>query len=56
MESFGVRFARALDERGPLCVGIDPHASLLEEWGVGDSVLGLGRFASTCVRVSLYFR
>jgi orotidine-5'-phosphate decarboxylase len=47
--SFGSRARAALDAYGPVCVGIDPHASLLEEWGVGDSVLGLGRFASTCV-------
>lgn len=27
MEPFGARLRRAMDERGPLCVGIDPHAS-----------------------------
>jgi len=47
--SFGARARAALDAYGPVCVGIDPHASLLEEWGVGDSVSGLERFASTCV-------
>jgi orotidine-5'-phosphate decarboxylase len=31
--------------RGPLCVGIDPHPGLLREWGVGDDVGGLERFA-----------
>jgi orotidine-5'-phosphate decarboxylase len=31
--------------RGPLCAGIDPHPGLLWEWGVGDDVAGLERFA-----------
>jgi len=47
--SFGSRARAALDAYGPVCVGIDPHAALLEEWGVGDSVGGLERFAATCV-------
>jgi orotidine-5'-phosphate decarboxylase len=49
MESFGVRFARALDERGPLCVGIDPHAGLLHAWGLPDTPDGLARFCDTVV-------
>jgi orotidine-5'-phosphate decarboxylase len=36
-----------MDARGPLCAGIDPHASLLEAWGLPDSVEGLERFALT---------
>jgi orotidine-5'-phosphate decarboxylase len=47
--SFGSRARAALDAYGPVCVGIDPHASLLEEWGVGDSIQGLEQFAATCV-------
>jgi orotidine-5'-phosphate decarboxylase len=47
--SFGARARAALDAYGPVCVGIDPHASLLEAWGVGDDVSGLERFAATCV-------
>ncbi len=47
--SFGSRSRAALDAYGPVCVGIDPHASLLEQWGVGDDVKGLERFAATCV-------
>lgn len=47
--SFGSRARAALDAYGPLCVGIDPHASLLEEWGVGDDVRGLEQFAQACV-------
>ncbi|AXE27651.1 orotidine-5'-phosphate decarboxylase [Streptomyces globosus] len=38
-----------MDERGPLCVGIDPHASLLASWGLDDDVAGLERFSRTVV-------
>src|SRR5690625_513464 len=44
---FGQRLAAAMDEHGPLCVGIDPHPGLLERWGAEDSVDGLRRFALT---------
>ncbi len=47
--SFGSRFDAARRAYGPLCVGIDPHASLLEQWGLPDSVHGLEQFAATCV-------
>ena len=43
--SFGARLRAAMDARGPLCAGIDPHASLLAGWGLPDSVEGLERFA-----------
>ncbi len=49
LEPFGARLRRAMDTRGQLCVGIDPHASLLAEWGVGDDVAGLERFTMTTV-------
>jgi orotidine-5'-phosphate decarboxylase len=48
-EPFGARLRHAMDERGPLCVGIDPHASLLTEWGLNDDVAGLERFSRTVV-------
>lgn len=35
--------------RGPLCAGIDPHPGLLREWGLGDDVAGLERFALDAV-------
>jgi orotidine-5'-phosphate decarboxylase len=47
--NFGKRLAQALDERGSLCVGIDPHPSLLQAWGLDDGPDGLARFADTCV-------
>jgi orotidine-5'-phosphate decarboxylase len=49
METFGARLHRAVGERGPLCVGIDPHAALLQRWGLADDVAGLERFAFTVV-------
>lgn len=49
LEPFGARLRRAMDERGPLCVGIDPHASLLLDWGLNDDVAGLERFSRTVV-------
>jgi orotidine-5'-phosphate decarboxylase len=42
---FGARLAAAMDEHGPLCVGIDPHASLLAAWGLRDDVDGLREFS-----------
>lgn len=48
-EPFGTRLRRAMDERGPLCVGIDPHASLLADWGLTDDIAGLERFTHTVV-------
>jgi orotidine-5'-phosphate decarboxylase len=38
----------AVAERGPACVGIDPHPGLLEAWGLPDDAHGLRRFASAC--------
>jgi orotidine-5'-phosphate decarboxylase len=49
--SFGTRLEGAVATRGRLCVGIDPHPGLLDDWGLTDSVVGLERFAMTCVEV-----
>jgi orotidine-5'-phosphate decarboxylase len=49
LEPFGARLRKALDSRGPLCVGVDPHAALLGSWSLPDSVAGLERFALTVV-------
>ncbi|QCO98759.1 orotidine-5'-phosphate decarboxylase [Arthrobacter sp. 24S4-2] len=48
-ESFGSRLGRAMAERGPLCVGIDPHPALLKAWGLNDDDAGLERFSLTVV-------
>ncbi|NVM94602.1 orotidine-5'-phosphate decarboxylase [Arthrobacter sp. AETb3-4] len=44
---FGARLAAAMQARGPLCVGIDPHPGLLAAWGLGDSVQALRTFSLT---------
>ncbi|MBC9715674.1 orotidine-5'-phosphate decarboxylase [Streptomyces sp. TRM66268-LWL] len=49
IESFGTRLRRVMDERGPLCVGIDPHASLLSAWGLDDTLAGLETFTRISV-------
>ena len=49
MESFGKRLHRAMGDRGPLCVGIDPHPALLARWGLADDVDGLARFSESVV-------
>lgn len=46
---FGARLAAAMDARGPLCAGIDPHPSLLASWGLEMTPSGLERFAMTTV-------
>ncbi len=47
--SFGSRARVAMQAYGPACIGIDPHAALLEQWGLTDDIEGLDRFASICV-------
>ncbi|MGH3647342.1 MAG: orotidine-5'-phosphate decarboxylase [Micromonosporaceae bacterium] len=47
--TFGARLRRAMDKRGPLCVGIDPHGQLLNGWGLATDVAGLERFSRTVV-------
>jgi orotidine-5'-phosphate decarboxylase len=46
---FGQRLRAAMDARGPLCVGIDPHPALLSAWGLPDTPSGLERFSRTVV-------
>lgn len=47
--SFGARLTGVAGERGWACLGIDPHPQLLLEWGLTDDLVGLERFALTCV-------
>ena len=46
-DAFGARLRAAMDKLGPLCVGIDPHPSLLASWGLSDDVKGLEAFSRT---------
>jgi orotidine-5'-phosphate decarboxylase len=47
--SFGSKLQTAFSSYGQLCVGIDPHASLLEEWGLADDASGLEFFANAAL-------
>jgi orotidine-5'-phosphate decarboxylase len=47
--TFGSRLHEAIQSRGRLCVGIDPHPALLDDWGLTDSAVGLERFALSAV-------
>jgi orotidine-5'-phosphate decarboxylase len=49
MSTFGERLRAAMEARGPLCAGIDPHAALLAAWGYADDARGLERFTMTAV-------
>lgn len=50
--AFGDRLAKAMAERGPLCVGIDPHPNLLEQWGLEDSAAGLAALLRRSMRAA----
>ena len=47
--SFALDLHSASREHGQLCVGIDPHAQILEQWGLPDTVDGLAAFSDACV-------
>ena len=49
---FGTRLRAALDAYGPLCVGIDPHAALLEQWGLTQDADGLRAFGLAVVEAA----
>lgn len=49
---FGSRLVEAQNAFGQLCVGIDPHASLLSSWGLVDDVSGLREFSLTVVEAT----
>jgi orotidine-5'-phosphate decarboxylase len=47
--AFGSRLAAVTAERGPLCLGIDPHPELLTAWGLTTDADGLSAFSDVCV-------
>ncbi|MCK8477611.1 orotidine-5'-phosphate decarboxylase [Microbacterium aurugineum] len=49
---FGERVRSVLGERGPLCVGIDPHAALLASWGLSDDAQGVREFGLRTVEAA----
>ncbi len=52
MLSFGERLESVFGTSGQLCLGIDPHAFLLESWGLPDSAAGVREFGLRCVDVA----
>lgn len=50
--TFLARLTASVTEHGALCVGIDPHRSLLEAWGVGADASGLERFGRSVVEAA----
>ncbi|HWH26131.1 MAG TPA: orotidine-5'-phosphate decarboxylase [Pseudolysinimonas sp.] len=50
---FANRVADMMARFGPLCVGIDPHSSLLESWGLPDSADGVREFGLRVVESSV---
>lgn len=49
MLTYRKRLAAIVDERGALCVGIDPHETLLDAWGLPRSAEGVERCARSLV-------
>ena len=43
--SFGARVRDAVTSRGNLCLGIDPHPALLEQWGLAADASGVREFS-----------
>lgn len=52
MSTFGQRLRAALDEHGRLCVGIDPHESLLRAWELDASAAGVREFGLRTVEAA----
>ncbi|WP_067199531.1 orotidine-5'-phosphate decarboxylase [Microbacterium sp. XT11] len=51
-ERFGERVRAALVARGPLCVGIDPHESLLQQWSLAPDASGVREFGLRAVEAA----
>lgn len=51
--SFSSRLVRNFERYGQLCVGIDPHSALIEDWGFADSVDGLRAFSNKVLEASV---
>lgn len=51
-KSFGSKLQAVFEAHGQLCVGIDPHASLLESWGLPDNAESLLEFSRAVIQAS----
>ncbi|KAA9110567.1 orotidine-5'-phosphate decarboxylase [Microbacterium rhizomatis] len=52
MTTFGQRLSAAMADHGPLCVGIDPHESLLSAWGMDVTAQGTRDFGLRVVEAA----
>lgn len=50
---FGVRLQTAMAQFGSLCVGLDPHPNILQQWGLPASAEGLNIFSSAVLDACL---
>jgi orotidine-5'-phosphate decarboxylase len=46
---FAQRFLGLAETRSPLCLGVDPAAGLLRQWGLPQDAAGLGRFCDILI-------
>ena len=51
-EAFGARLERVVEASGRLCIGIDPHAALLDAWALPDSAVGARDFGLRVVEAA----
>lgn len=51
-EPYGERLARAVEQRGPLCVGIDAHPAIMDAWGLPQTPAGLLRLSMTVIEAA----
>ena len=51
-KSFGAKLEAAFQKHGQLCVGIDPHATLIEEWGLPDKAASLLEFGRRVIEAA----
>lgn len=49
---FGTRLHAAVSDVGRLCIGIDPHPSLLESWGLPDNPAALRSFSDHVIEAA----
>lgn len=52
MMSFGEKLRTVVDVHGRLCLGIDPHSSLLEQWGLSNDAQGARSLALRVIEVA----
>ncbi len=50
---FGANLSAAMDEFGPLSVGVDPSAAALDQWGIPDTAEGVLQYGHSVVEACL---